>query len=149
MFRPVLWLSSMARSGISSLANQPYRLPPTVDMASPEWIVQLATFPPPLSRMSMSTARKPASSRNVCRNVYQPDVVIWTGVRQEFGVVDGFGQGFWGKAPLRKALVLALMKNPGGLGSIVRLVPALKTKSLRNVPADVLIAELKSNRTSG
>jgi hypothetical protein len=105
-------------------------------------MVQLAMLPPLLLKMSRSTARYPALSRNVCRNVYQSEVVMCTGVRQIFGGADGAGQVFCGLELSRNVLVLALTSNPGGLRSVARLVPALKSKSRRWVPAALLIAEM-------
>jgi hypothetical protein len=90
--RPVRMLLSIARSEISSFANQPYRFPPTTpnggvgvqgEKQSPVVIVQWppgTTVPLPSGKISKSTARDPAF-RKVCRNVYQPDVVIRAGVR--------------------------------------------------------------------
>src|SRR4026207_353680 len=96
----------------------------------------------------MSTASAPESARKVCRNVYQPDVVTRSGARQLFDPVEGAGQGFCGNAPLRNAFGLALMYPPDGSAGMGRAVPALNTKSRRNVPVALLIAELKSNRAS-
>src|SRR5437868_8750116 len=144
----------MAWSGISSLANHPYRFPPTIDMGSYGllsivWCMTGTLLPS--GKISKSTARKPLpSSWNVCRNVYQPEVVITTGGLQVFcGGVAGFGHGKCGLAPPRNAFVLVwIMKCGLGPGSPGSCVDTLKTKSLRNVPSVLLIAELQSNRTS-
>ena len=68
----------------------------------------------PSGKISKSTARKPLpSSWNVCRNAYQPEVVMITGGRHEFGGAAGFGHGALGLAPERKAFVLDWMMKCG------------------------------------
>src|ERR1700680_3712544 len=126
----------MARSGISSLANHPYRLPPTIDMGSNGLLsivwCRTGTLLPS-GKMSKSMARKPLpSSWNVCRNVYQPEAVMIAGGLQVFGGAAGFGHGKCGLAPDRNAFVLVwTMKcGPGGPGSPGCCVDTLKTKSL-------------------
>src|SRR5437667_1179187 len=96
----------MARSGISSLENQPYRLPPTTDMGSAKIVSCRIGVVVPCRKMSKSTARVPAWSLNVCRNVYHPDVEITRAGRHEFGGAVGLGQGTNGLATDRVEFVL-------------------------------------------
>ena len=75
MPHPVIEALSIGKPQISWFVNQPYRLQPTVPMASIPVMVKLAVAaPPPAGMISISTLRKPFSSENVCLNVYQPEV---------------------------------------------------------------------------
>src|SRR5205085_1304326 len=88
---------------------------------------------------------------NVCRKVYQPDVVILTGILQPNGGLligsGGLGQGFSGNAPLRVELGLAFTQKPD-TRSPGSSVPALNAQSLLKLPVLSLIAEIQSNRKS-
>src|SRR5579864_517182 len=106
--------------------------------------------------MSKSTMRHAVSGhpgkkseRNVCRKVYQPEVVILTGVLHPAGGLligsGGLGQGFSGNPPDRVELVLAFIQKPG-TKSPANSVPALNTQSRRKLPVLSLIAEIQSKR---
>src|SRR4030095_4318704 len=97
---------SKARNGNSLMTNQPYRLPPTVEPMTSDGSlnVQVMSGAPAAFLSVRSTVSTPRPlSRNLCSNVYQPSTLT----------VYGILSGFFGKAPLRVALLLALITNRG------------------------------------
>ena len=98
-------------------------------MGSIPEMVKLAVAAPPLAGMTcISTLRKPASSENVCLNVYQPEA----GMHRP--------PGPFGFAPIRSTFVVPMTMKP------VQLSPAspvltLNPKSRRWAPLVLLMAD--------
>src|SRR5437667_6388838 len=98
--------------------------------------VPSGTFEPDGMTSKVTVSGPPDTPLNVCLNVYQPDVMMWT-----TGACPGLGSA--GLAPQRVALLPPVMTKP-------RLsVPTLNTKSRRKFPLVSLIDEDQSKRVSG
>src|SRR5690349_17074238 len=96
---PVLKLLSMASPSNSFWTNQPYRFPPTVrpmmSLGSVRIHVPRGTCVLAGSTVNVTASGPPVTPLNTWRNVYQPDVVMWTGEP-------------YGLAPQRVALLVPL-----------------------------------------
>src|SRR5438045_3655368 len=98
--------------------------------------VPSGTFEPEGKTSKVTLSGPPGTPANVCLNVYQPDVMMWT-----TGAWPGLGSA--GFAPQRVELLPPVITNPSAS------VPTLNTKSRRKLPLVSLIAEDQSKRVSG